>query len=107
VTRDGQKSRPHRLKNGVPQCSVVAPTLYNIYRYTSHFPTTVADRYIVHACRWHCSDYCCPYIQAGSRHPLSWYEYCTKFPKTVEVKTVKKQLFHLPSISVTTKLTNN
>jgi len=36
VTSDGQKSRPHRLKNGVSQGSVLAPTLCNIY--TSNFP---------------------------------------------------------------------
>ena len=30
-TSDGQKSRSFRLKNGVAQGSVLAPTLYNIY----------------------------------------------------------------------------
>ena len=43
-TSDGQRSRPHRLKNGVAQGSVVAPTLYNIY--TSDFPATSAIRYM-------------------------------------------------------------
>jgi len=36
VTSDGQKSRPHRLKNGLSQGSVLAPTLYNIN--ASDFP---------------------------------------------------------------------
>ena len=43
-TSDGQSSRPYRLKNGVAQGSVLAPTLYNIY--TSDFPATSATRYM-------------------------------------------------------------
>ena len=43
-TSDGQRSRPHRLKNGVAQGSVLAPTLYNIY--TSDFPDTSSTRYM-------------------------------------------------------------
>ena len=41
---DGQRSIPHRLKNGVAQGSVLAPTLYNVY--TSDFPATLAKRYM-------------------------------------------------------------
>ena len=37
-TSNGQKSRSFRLKNGVAQESILAPTLYNIY--TADFPKT-------------------------------------------------------------------
>ena len=43
-TSDRQTSKPHRLKNGVAQGSVLAPILYNIY--TSDFPTTLGTRYM-------------------------------------------------------------
>ena len=39
-----QMSKPFRLKNGVAQGSVLAPTLYNIY--TSDFPQTSSQRYM-------------------------------------------------------------
>ena len=42
-TSDGQTSKPHRLKNGVAQGSVLAPILYI---YTSDFPVTLAMRYM-------------------------------------------------------------
>ena len=42
-TSDGQSSRPRRLKNGLPQGSVMAPTLFNIY--ISDMPKTTAQQY--------------------------------------------------------------
>ena len=41
-TSDGQSSRPRRLKNGLPQGSVMAPTLFNIY--ISDMPKTTAQQ---------------------------------------------------------------
>jgi len=58
--------------------------------------------------RRHCSDYCCPSIQARRRHPLPWYEYCAKLPKTVEIKTVKNKIvssaFHIRNHQINKQL---
>jgi len=43
TTGNGQRSRLRRLKNGVPQKSVIAYLLFNIY--TSDLPTTISTKY--------------------------------------------------------------
>ena len=43
TTGNGKRSRLRRLKNFVPQASVLAPLLFNIY--VSNWPTTVSRKY--------------------------------------------------------------
>ena len=44
----GKASKPSKLKNGVAQGSILAPTLYNIY--TTDFPSTSCKRYMYAHC---------------------------------------------------------
>ena len=94
-TSDGQTSKPHRLKNGLAQGSVLAPILYNIY--TSDFPATLATRYM----------YADDEALKASAHTTSEIERSlsvdmqtvSEYLKKMETQTIcfKNSVFHLPS----------
>jgi Reverse transcriptase (RNA-dependent DNA polymerase) len=62
-----KSSRWHRLNDGLPQGSVLAPVLFNLY--LTDIPETLET---VSVCRWHCADLPSKFIFWVWNKPWSW-----------------------------------
>jgi len=92
---NGKASRPFKLKNGVAQGSILAPTLYNIY--TADFPTTSCKRYMyADDVALTCSNKQIPVIENTISSDLERvYDYYRKWHLKLSATKSVSSIFHL------------